>query len=387
MKQLIFTILLFVIGFNITGQNLEDLSFGTDSTLEVVTWNMEFFPTNGQTTIDYVKQIINALDADVIALQEIDQYNSFVSMLDELDGWEGVSTNTGYLNLAYIYNPETVQMTSVYPILNSHSRELPRKPLVMEMIYNGNEFVLINNHLKCCGDGYMDTSDAWDEETRRYDACVLMDQYIEDHFADKNVILLGDLNDILTDDESNNVFQVFFDDPENYLFADLAIAEGPSSDWSYPSWPSHLDHILISNELFDEFEAPDAEILTLRIDDYLENGFWEYEQNVSDHRPVGLKIKPAPGSAGIHDHELPTELSISPNPCNGSATFHFDPVPAGTSIGIFNLSGQLLSSIKVQPGTTSASFNTGNLPAGIYQVSLITDQQIVATQKLIVVEY
>ena len=36
----------------------------------------------------------------------------------------------------------------------------------------------------------------------------------------------------------------------------MNIALGPSSNWSYPTWPSHLDHILISDEVFDEFENP-----------------------------------------------------------------------------------------------------------------------------------
>ena len=62
---------------------------------------------------------------------------------------------------------------------------------------------------------------------------------------DKKVILLGDLNDILTDSPQNNIFNSFINDTTNYLFVDMDIAINSSSNWSYPSWPSHLDHILI----------------------------------------------------------------------------------------------------------------------------------------------
>ena len=102
------------------------------------------------------------------------------------------------------------------------------------------------------------------------------------------MIVLGDLNDILTDAMANNVFQMIINDNENYLFADMEIAEGSSVDWSYPTWPSHIDHILITNELFDELE--NANIQTIKIDEYLDGGWYEYDQNISDHRPVALKL-------------------------------------------------------------------------------------------------
>ena len=52
-------------------QSLQDLSFGTDTTFEVVTWNLEDYPKNGTKTIDSVAIAIMALDADIYALQEI----------------------------------------------------------------------------------------------------------------------------------------------------------------------------------------------------------------------------------------------------------------------------------------------------------------------------
>jgi len=150
----------------------------------------------------------------------------------------------------------------------------------------GENYIIINNHFKCCGDNYLNDNDDGDEETRRYIASTLLKEYIDNNFSTKNVIVLGDLNDILTDNVTNNVFQMIIEDSENYLFADMAIAEGSSAEWSYPSWPSHLDHILITNELFDN----NSYVEVIRIDDFMDGGFSQFDQNISDHRPVGIKL-------------------------------------------------------------------------------------------------
>jgi hypothetical protein len=129
-----------------------------------------------------------------------------------------------------------------------------------------------------------------DNEARRLDACQKLDIYISDNFPDNEVILLGDLNDDITESESLNVFWSFINEPMEYSFSDMEIADGSSVYWSYPSWPSHLDHILITNELFDEFILEDSDVHTLCVDDILDGGWSEFDDRVSDHRPVGLKL-------------------------------------------------------------------------------------------------
>ena len=62
---------------SLTAQSIEDLSFGTEATLEIMTWNIEHFPKNGQTTVNYVIDIIEALDVDILAIQEVDDVNYF----------------------------------------------------------------------------------------------------------------------------------------------------------------------------------------------------------------------------------------------------------------------------------------------------------------------
>ena len=62
-------ILLFIFISISFSQDFDELYFGTDDALDIMTWNIEWFPKNGQITINYVKQIIEALDIDVLAIQ------------------------------------------------------------------------------------------------------------------------------------------------------------------------------------------------------------------------------------------------------------------------------------------------------------------------------
>ncbi len=267
---------------------------GTDSTLEVVTWNVEQFPKNGQSTVDYLVDALTALDADILALQEIDSVLDFRKVDAALPNYEGFRANSaGYdINLAYLYKTGgKLTVSSIYEILTDES-SLPRHPLVLQGTFDGQAIVVINNHFKCCGDNLIELNNDWDEETRRYNANLALQGYIQEHFAGDRVIMVGDFNDELTDAPENNVFENFLDDPQEYRFADLPIAEGPNSGWSYPGWPSHLDHILITGALFSAMDRPDSEVRVIRLYDYMLSGWSSYDKNLSDHLPVFIKLKP-----------------------------------------------------------------------------------------------
>ena len=141
---------------------------------------------------------------------------------------------------------------------------------------------IINNHFKAYG--------GIENENRRKSASEKLENYVNEYLLNDNVIILGDLNDELQEDASDNVFQNFINDSTNYKFTDLDIAFGSSTNWSYPGWPSHLDHILITNELFDEFENLGSKVETIHIEDYFGGGWNEYNKFVSDHLPIGLRL-------------------------------------------------------------------------------------------------
>ena len=280
-------LLIIFISFSIS-QDFDELYFGSENDLDIMTWNIERFPKNGSITVNYVTQIISALDMDVIAIQEVDDIGSFNQLLYNLDGYEGYLESSWFAGLAFIYKTETVEINNIYEIYTTSEywSPFPRSPMVMDMNFMGENYIIINNHLKCCGNDYLDLNDAGDEETRRYIASSLLKEYVDNNFSESNVIVLGDLNDSLSDNLANNVFQMIIDDSENYLFTDMDIAYSNPTMWSYPSWPSHLDHILITNELFDNNSYTDV----IRIDNFMDGEFNEYDQYISDHRPVAIKL-------------------------------------------------------------------------------------------------
>ena len=271
-------------------QDLEDLSFGDDVSLDIATWNIEWFPKNDQTTVDYVSDIITLLDLDILAIQEVDDTVMFDQMLDDLPLYSGYYESSWFAGLAYIYNTESIEINDIYEIYTTSSywNAFPRSPMVMDINFMGENYFIINNHFKCCGDGILDPDDTSDEENRRYTAINLLKEYIDVNLPESNVIVLGDLNDDIAEAPPHNVFQHILNDSTNYTFADLDIAMGNSSEWSFPNWPSHLDHILITDELFNGFNG--LEVQTIKIDEYLDGGWSEYDQNISDHRPVAIKI-------------------------------------------------------------------------------------------------
>ena len=313
----------------IISQNFPNL--GSQDSFDFMTWNIEWFPKNGQTTINYVAEIIEDIDIDVIAMQELDDRDLFDQMISSLDGYAGYYDSSWFAGLAFIYNTETVQVNDIYEIYTTspYWNAFPRSPMVMDLNFNGVNYFLINNHFKCCGDGSLDLNDDSDEEKRRYDAINLLREYIDENLPNQNVIVLGDLNDDIAEPQINNVFQLIINDP-NYEFVDYHIALGSSSDWSFPNWPSHLDHILVSDELFEELAYSQVE--TIKLDQYIDGGWNEYDYNISDHRPVFMQLAQnmilgdvsGDGSINILDVVMIVQIVIGNDEIVQSADFNSD---------------------------------------------------------------
>jgi len=280
MRKIIFLIfLLSCANDNIINSNIEI----NPNNLNIMTWNIESFPKNNQ-TIGYVAQIINALDVDIIALQEITNQSDLIELANSLNGnWDYSFYSNDSWGLAYLINTDNISIIqSPYSILQQYDYEFAgRPPYVLEFNYNNQNIILMNIHFKCC-DG---------SEQRRADASYYLDGYISNNLYNENVIVVGDFNDSLIDDD--NVFDVFLNKPEDYAFADYPMAQqdnNPLSYWSFPTYPSHIDHILISNELFDEYQNEGSTCSTLLVDQNFPN-YDSYDDNVSDHRPVIISLK------------------------------------------------------------------------------------------------
>ena len=304
-----------------------DISDSPCATLSLMTWNLENFPKSGLETINHVSTTINEYQPDIIALQEMptDINHEGISLLEEaLPDYNFILGTNSFASLAFLYRENSlIEYIDYFNMLESINISefkdididyiLLRNPLTLHIKWHDNDLYIINNHFKCCGDGLIqmellfecdedeeryfsfdscaancnsgDCFDTFDEEYRRLLASQFFQQYTD---TDQNVIILGDLNDELTDHDSTNVFLDLLED-ENFIFADMNIAEGHHDYWSYPGYPSHIDHILLTTPLENSFNNLHSSIKVLPVDLNFMN--WDqYDFLVSDHRPVLLKL-------------------------------------------------------------------------------------------------
>lgn len=241
------------------------------TTFEIATWNIEQFPKTNN-TISALEELINNFHSDLIAVQEIVNASEFFVFDELMPLWDFQLVQSSGLNLGFIYNScEIINVSQVKEVNIGDNYSFPRKPIEITVTHkNGLEVTFINIHLKCCDNGY----------ERRIAASQLLETYISDNHPDKNVVLIGDFNDNIKDETSP--FNNFIQNSANYQFADMSIALGPTTDYSYPGWPSHIDHILVSNELFDNLNY--TEVIKF------ENCYSTYGNIVSDHRPVLISL-------------------------------------------------------------------------------------------------
>ena len=106
--------------------------------LDIVTWNIENFPKHPY-TIDYIVEIIEDINVDIIALQEISESNDFLTIIENIEDWSGYYAS--WPGLAYLYNTNTVAVNDVYEIYatSNYWYYFPRSPYVMEITYNNIE--------------------------------------------------------------------------------------------------------------------------------------------------------------------------------------------------------------------------------------------------------
>ena len=254
-------------------QNIWDIPMENQwDEVEVMTWNIKDFPISDN-TIDYVNEIITDILPDVIAFQEINNSSAFNTLANSIPAYEFISSGSG---LALAARSDVVEITSWSTLFPGNGYEFVwRYPLLVELNWlcgaNASSLQIINIHLKAYGD-----SESFD---RRYASCALLSAYVNDH-PNANIIILGDYNDEITDPQNNNSLWPLVSD-DAVAFATEPIAD--DDDYaSYPSYNSLIDHIALSTPLFDELNG--GEITTIRVDDY--TGYSNYQNNVSDHRPV-----------------------------------------------------------------------------------------------------
>lgn len=246
--------------------------------MQVATMNVEFFPKDGKKTMRSLASLILKMDVDVIALQEVRNKSAIDELVKELPGWSGVFTTSPsqQQSLAYVYKKSEIDLISNKALFTTDSYAFPRPPFVVEVRHKPSKkkYHLINVHLKAMGDA--------ESQARRKDAAQKLKTYVDTYLATVPVMVLGDFNDQIKPTGAQT-FSVLINDKNNYRFADMSIATGSSAFFSYPSWPSHIDHILITNELFNLVDT----VMVYRPEICVPS----YRDVVTDHRPVVMFLR------------------------------------------------------------------------------------------------
>lgn len=339
---------------------------GTTSTLDISTWNIEFYPKNSTSQSKVVEIIINS-KIDVFGLQEIGSDNGgFAELLSTLGndfgGYISDPANSYDQNVAFIYRKEEVTLVTPGRVITEleNNDAFPRTPIEIVFKHNsGFDFVVINNHLKCC-DG---------SEDRRRLASEKLKKYIDDKYKTSNtkVVLLGDLNDRIDSDETDVVFQNFIDDADNYVFVDKDVSEATKDG---PGW-ANIDHILINKPLFKIYDKPAKKLKG-------ENFDYNYDSFVSDHFPVWVNLNTELLSNEIN-YVYKSGLEIYPNPCSKNIiTIKLIGNIKKANVSVIDLEGKVVISKEI----SLEHFDISSLQKGIYIITL-TNNGVLYTGKFV----
>jgi len=350
---------------------------GTDTTFDLITWNVVEFPGNGFRTIDTLAVLINDLDIDMMAMEEIADTSAFYQLLQRLPGWNGVFAPydypTGsYLKTGLLWRTDRASVTYVEQLFVGNQYQFPRPPIHLQATVTlGSsqiDFHIIVLHLKALSDE--------ESRIRRQAAILMLKAYLDNNIPnapDQDWIVLGDYNDELDDSQNENVFWPLLTDSTDYRFLTLPMAGIPY--WaSYPSFNSLIDHILISRDAIDEYG--NGNTITLRLDDEYSNYFYR----ISDHRPVMAQF--AGNSTGISDDGIipmnHSFLSAYPNPFNNSASLSFALAQdTNIKLEIYDISGRKIMTLidgERNAGNYQITLNASWLASGLYFARLTGDK-------------
>ena len=255
-----------------------------DDSIEINTWNVEFFPNANDCTILALAEAVLDLNADIIAFQELRRtwwFSKLMSYLPEYDFI--VSQQASFMDLAIIYKNNMFDITrQIEPFAENDYNFAGRPPLQADLTYNkdGQNIPLsvINLHMKCSDSALQ----------RRQKAGLMLHEYLDEYYDEQsNIIVLGDWNDDTKDDPGEHCFEPFFRD-DRFYFTTREIAFDINQA-SYPKEPyvSFLDHIMISEKLLPRESSYDVK--TILMGDFM-GGYDVYEAYISDHRPVLLSF-------------------------------------------------------------------------------------------------
>lgn len=360
-----------------------------DETFDIATWNIEWFgdstngPENDALQLENVIKVIETMDMDVYALQEISNPSVFRTLVESLENYKGfISNYSQSQKVAWLYKTSTIDSISTAYVATSGRWANGRDPFQFEFdatIHGETRRIkAVNFHAKAF-------ASQEDYNQRRADAMVLK-QYADSRKATDRMILIGDYNDDVIESTWAGLvtpYEMFNTDPDYTIVTRTLSEQGFTSFRSV----SMIDHITINANLFDEhlFGAEQIEN-TGYIGSYL--------TTTSDHYPVWTRFRFSTSTSTNELSNLPDRVELNqnyPNPFNPSTVIGFSlPSQDNVTLEVFDVTGRLVASIyrdqALSAGYHTATFNADTLSSGIYITRLITSSGNVFTNKMILMK-
>jgi len=281
---------------------------GTAATLDVGSWNVEWFgdaangPSNDALQLSNVKDVIAGADVDVWGLEEVVDATEWSSLKSQLTGYTGILANDASVTSGSTYYSASEQKvgllfkTSMATVLSSRiiltandADFAGRPPLEVKLriTLNGTteDVVFIVLHMKAFND-----LAGWQ---KRQNASTALKSYLDATYPTQKVVVVGDWNDDV--DTSITAGQAspyanFVSDAARYTYPTRALSDaGVASTVSYTDM---IDHHLDTNEMYASYVAGSAEVF--RADSYIAS----YGTTTTDHYPVITRYNFGGGGTG-----------------------------------------------------------------------------------------
>jgi hypothetical protein len=411
--------------------NLTGSSLPKADTFDVVTYNLEFFgsdvkgtdgvefgPTVDALQIENVAKVMNKLNADVYVVQEVSDDPSLIELIKQINingktFDKTISTSWSYSfnaadpnfppqKLVVLYNTQTttvkknrVMFKKLYDDVRANTVTLSnypgsddsffssgRLPYLVEIETNiggvKKQITLIDLHARANSG-----SDISRYNMRKYDVQLLKDS-LDVHYPNSNLMILGDFNDdvkasVVKPNPSS--YEAFVNDTNNYNTLTLGISQAGA--YSYLSSSGFLDHIVVSNELTDEYIPNSIAVYDPRTD------ISNYTNTTSDHGPVIARFELKEDNLATIDFENNNGFAIKtfPNPATDVVNILIKSrTEKDLKLRLYDINGRLTArpvDLKSNEDITTTLIPVSHLQKGIYIYTLTENNKVVFKDKII----
>jgi endonuclease/exonuclease/phosphatase family metal-dependent hydrolase len=270
------------------GDALAGTAVGADQRvpLRVLTWNLEWFmepehgPADEDRQLNGARDALQAIAADLLALQEVSSPDALTALLAGLPGYQGVLSSYDYpQRLALVFHPP-LSLRGVVEIAGLDAAGRPPLEVALRDERDGSELLVVVVHAKAFAD-----ASSWERRARFADG---LHAYLAREHAGQRLIVAGDFNDGLsrsTVPGHDSPYAVFTADPA-YVEPTLEL-ERAGDEGSTAQGGALLDHIVISAALAPSAVPGSADVL--REEMLARNP--SFSATVSDHFPVLLRMR------------------------------------------------------------------------------------------------